>query len=113
MKRFSLRLKKELHELLRKESFETEKSINEIVTKLIEDKYKENKKMEEKKLLKKIEKIIEKKYYAMGHMGNEIINFTIKLTDEEKETFSNMELSENYRYDLDRNNLNINYSEEI
>ena len=45
MKRFSLRLKKELHEKLRRESFETEVSINEIVTKLIEEKYKEDKEM--------------------------------------------------------------------
>jgi predicted HicB family RNase H-like nuclease len=45
MKRFSLRLEKELHEKLRRESFETEASINEIVTKLIEEKYKENKEM--------------------------------------------------------------------
>lgn len=113
MKRFSLRLEKELHELLRKESFETGKSINEIIVELIGSKYKENAKMKEKELLKRIEKIIEKKYYTMGHMGNEIINFTIELTDEEKETFSDMELTENYEYDLKENSLNISYSEEI
>ena len=35
MKRFSLRLEKDLHEKLRRESFETGESINEIITKLI------------------------------------------------------------------------------
>ena len=45
MKRFSLRLEKDLHEKLRTESFKTERSINEIITELIEDKYKEGKAM--------------------------------------------------------------------
>lgn len=43
MKRFSLRLEKDLHEKLRRESFETERSINKIITELIEDKYKKEK----------------------------------------------------------------------
>lgn len=42
MKRFSLRLEKDLHEKLRKESFDTGESINEIITKLIKNKYKED-----------------------------------------------------------------------
>lgn len=40
MKRFSLRLEDELHEKLRRESFETGVSINEIIVKLIEEYYK-------------------------------------------------------------------------
>lgn len=45
MKRFSLRIDGELHEKLRKESFETERSINELITELIECKYKEEEEM--------------------------------------------------------------------
>lgn len=47
MKRFEIRLNKELHEKLRVESFITEKSMHEIVIELIEEHY--NKKEEKKK----------------------------------------------------------------
>ena len=47
MKRFEIRLSKELHEKLREESFITEKSMHEIVIDLIEEHY--NKKEEKKK----------------------------------------------------------------
>ena len=40
MKRFEIRLSKELHENLREESFITGKSMHEIVTELIEEHYK-------------------------------------------------------------------------
>ena len=112
MKRFSLRLEDDLHEKLRRESFETGESINEIITKLIKSKYKEDIEMK-KELLKKIDRIIEKEYWGMGHMGTEVISFTLELTDEEKEAFHEIELEENYGYDLDGNNLTISYSEEI
>ncbi len=46
MKRFELRLDKDMHQKLRKESFETGKSMNQIVSELIK-RYYENK--EEKK----------------------------------------------------------------
>ena len=52
MKRFSLRLEDELHEKLRTESFKTERSINEIITELIEDKYKEEKAMDKDLVMK-------------------------------------------------------------
>lgn len=41
MKRFEIRLGKDLHEKLREESFITEKSMHEIVIELIEKHYKE------------------------------------------------------------------------
>lgn len=40
MKRFSLRLEDDIHEKLRRESFETGVSINEIIVELIEKYYK-------------------------------------------------------------------------
>lgn len=45
MKRFSLRLEKDLHEKLRLESFETGRSINEIIVELIGSKYEEDAEM--------------------------------------------------------------------
>ena len=39
MKRFEIRLGKDLHEKLRRESFETEKSMHEIIIGLIEEYY--------------------------------------------------------------------------
>ena len=59
MKRFSLRLEKDLHEKLRTESFETERSINEIITELIEDKYKEEKAMDKDLVRNFVEEIWE------------------------------------------------------
>lgn len=50
MKRFSLRVPKELHEKLRKESFETERSINEIITELIEKYYEEGEDEEKRQI---------------------------------------------------------------
>ena len=48
MKRFSLRLKDELHEKLRVESFHTGASMNEIIVEAIKQKYKGEVKMKEK-----------------------------------------------------------------
>ena len=45
MKRFSLRLEDDLHEKLRRESFETGVSINEIIIKLVEEYYEEERNM--------------------------------------------------------------------
>lgn len=42
MKRFELRLKKELHDKLREESFKTEESMHKIVIRLIEEHYKKH-----------------------------------------------------------------------
>lgn len=48
MKRFEIRLPKKLHEKIRRESFETGKSMNEITVEMIENNYKEEKTMTEK-----------------------------------------------------------------
>ena len=59
MKRFETRISKELHEKLRQESFDTRKSMNEIVTELIENKYKGEKTMKTIFELKREEKQLE------------------------------------------------------
>ena len=69
--------------------------------------------MEKEQLLKKFERLIDKKMLETGKMGTEIVSITLELSDEEKEAFHEIELEENYGYDLDGNNLTISYSEEI
>lgn len=121
MKRFSLRLEKDLHEKLRTESFKTERSINEIVVGLIKNNYKEEKEMEEfnlkkESLMKKINGLIDEEILNTGKMGTEEITVSLNLTDEEKEIFYDIEEYENENYwweFIDGNNLRISYVEDI
>lgn len=69
--------------------------------------------MKKEQLQNKIETMIDKKMLETGKMGTETVSIELKLTDEEKEAFHEIELEENYGYDLDGSNLTISYSEEI
>lgn len=67
------------------------------------------------KLIKKIDEAIEKEAMKRGTTGTEQVRVFIKLTDEEKETFSNIEKydKENYSYEMDGNELYISYKEDV
>lgn len=66
-----------------------------------------------KNLKERIEKLVDEKYWKMGHMGTETISFALELTDAEIEKFHNLELPDNYGWDINGNELNLSYSEEI
>ncbi len=71
MKRFEIRLSKNLHEKLREESFNTEKSMHEIVIELIEDHYNKKERLgvlKEKYEIKfeELEKESQFKYFIVG-----------------------------------------------
>ncbi len=72
MKRFSLRIPVKLHEKLRKESFETGKSINELIINAIEEYKGENKMLKEKYEVKFDEMLKENewKYFIVGSPTN-------------------------------------------
>ena len=72
MKRFSLRIPVGLHEKLRKESFETGKSINELIINAIEEYKGENKMLKEKYEVKFDEMVKENewKYFIVGSPTN-------------------------------------------
>ncbi len=72
MKRFSLRIPVKLHEKLRKESFETGKSINELIINAIEEYKGENKMLKEKYEVKFDEMVKENewKYFIVGSPTN-------------------------------------------
>ena len=62
MKRFEIRLSKELHEKLREESFITEKSMHEIVIELIEEHYNKKEGIYMNEVVKKAIEIMEGVY---------------------------------------------------
>lgn len=70
MKRLELRIPAKLHEKLRKESFETERSMNEIVNELLKNKYEEENKVLKEKL-EELKKMIGEELTLL-EMDNEI-----------------------------------------
>ena len=68
--------------------------------------------MNMEELKERIENEIEKKAMKDGIMGNEVVSITLTLTDEEELEFRDIELGEQYKFDIDGNKLTVNYSEE-
>ena len=50
-----------------------------------------------------------------GKMGSEVVSVTIRMTDKELEIFKDIDLfnSQNYSWEIEDNNLIINYTEDI
>lgn len=68
-----------------------------------------------KNIIEMIEEAIEREKMKTGKMGSEVVSATIKMTDRELEIFKNIDLfdSENYSWEIEDNNLIINYTEDI
>ena len=63
-------------------------------------------------LIERIEDAIEEKAMKYGFMGNELINITLTLTDEELDTFKKMDLDEDhYTFEIEGNEVTISYIE--
>lgn len=73
MKRFSLRIPADMHEKLRRESFKTERSINDLIIDSIKEKYKEENKMLKEKYEVKFDEMVKEnewKYFIVGSPTN-------------------------------------------
>lgn len=68
-----------------------------------------------KNIIKMIEEAIEREKMKTGKMGSEVVSVTIRMTDKELEIFKDIDLfnSENYSWEIEDNNLIINYTEDI
>lgn len=68
-----------------------------------------------KNIIEMIEEAIEREKMKTGKMGSEVVSVTIRMTDKELEIFKNIDLfnSENYSWEIEDNNLIINYTEDI
>ena len=68
-----------------------------------------------KNIIEMIEEAIEREKMKTGKMGSEVVSVSIRMTDKELETFKNIDLfnSENYSWEIEDNNLIINYTEDI
>ena len=65
-------------------------------------------------LTERIEDAIEEKAMKYEFMGNELINITLTLTDEELDTFKKMDLDEDhYTFEIEGNEVNIGYMEKV
>ena len=64
-------------------------------------------------LIERIEDAIEEKAMKYEFMGNELINITLTLTNEELEAFQEIDLDEDhYTFEIEGNKVTINYTEE-
>ena len=68
-----------------------------------------------KNIIEMIEEAIEREKMKTGKMGSEVVSVTIRMTDKELEIFKNIDLfnSQNYSWEIEDNNLIINYTEDI
>lgn len=68
-----------------------------------------------KNIIEMIEEAIEREKMKTGKMGSEVVSVTIRMTNKELEIFKNIDLfnSENYSWEIEDNNLIINYTEDI
>ena len=68
-----------------------------------------------KNIIKMIEDAIEREKMKTGKMGSEVVSVTIRMTDKELEIFKDIDLfnSQNYSWEIEDNNLIINYTEDI
>lgn len=68
-----------------------------------------------KNIIEMIEEAIEREKIKTGKMGSEVVSVTIKMTNKELEIFKDIDLfnSENYSWEIEDNNLIINYTEDI
>ncbi len=68
-----------------------------------------------KNIIEKIKEAIEIEKIKTGKMGSEVVSATIRMTDEELNIFKSIDLfdSENYSWEIEDNNLIINYTEDI
>ena len=68
-----------------------------------------------KNIIEMIEEAIEREKMKTGKMGSEVVSVTIRMTDKELEIFKDIDLfnSENYSWEIEDNNLIINYTEDI
>ena len=68
-----------------------------------------------KNIIKMIEEAIEREKMKTGKMGSEVVSVTIRMTDKELEIFKDIDLfnRENYSWEIEDNNLIINYTEDI
>lgn len=68
-----------------------------------------------KNIIKMIEEAIEREKMKTGKMGSEVVSVTIRMTDKELEIFKDIDLfnSQNYSWEIEDNNLIINYTEDI
>lgn len=68
-----------------------------------------------KNIIEMIEETIEREKMKTGKMGSEVVIATIRMTDRELDIFKNIDLfdSENYSWEIEDNNLIINYTEDI
>ena len=108
MKRFSLRLEKDLHEKLREESFITEKSMHEIVIELIEEHYNKKEGIYMNEVVKKAMEIMEGTYRQ--DLPDVNIGDTVRLGDiwdgngEDPETSYSYQIAEydwiNYEFEV-------------
>lgn len=64
-------------------------------------------------LKERIEKLIDDKMKNEGIMGTEQVTISLKLTDEEKEEFLNIDWEENYDWEFEGNELYVIYHEEL
>ena len=68
-----------------------------------------------KNIIEMIEEAIEREKMKTGKIGSEVVSVTIRMTNKELEIFKNIDLfnSENYSWEIEDNNLIINYTEDI
>ena len=68
-----------------------------------------------KNIIEMIEETIEREKMKTGKIGSEVVSATIRMTDRELDIFKNIDLfdSENYSWEIEDNNLIINYTEDI
>ena len=68
-----------------------------------------------KNIIEMIEETIEREKMKTGKMASEVVSATIRMTDRELDIFKNIDLfdSENYSWEIEDNNLIINYTEDI
>ena len=68
-----------------------------------------------KNIIEMIEEAIEREKMKTGKMGSEVVSVTIRMTNKGLEIFKNIDLfnSENYSWEIEDNNLIINYTEDI
>lgn len=68
-----------------------------------------------KNIIEKIKEAIEIEKIKTGKMGSEVVSATIRMTDEELDIFKGIDFfdSENYSWEIEDNNLTINYTEDI
>ena len=64
-------------------------------------------------MLNKIEMAIDREAMRTGKMGTDTVTVRLNLTDAEKEEFLNLDLSDNYNWEFEGNELTISYTEEI